>query len=101
MSNALVGQSIDVDLGMFVPRLSFVSDNEMRLQAKIGPTEIDEVVPVAVAKLRPDVFVVAWTESSGNFVVQVHDRAAGTVVNHARLADGQLFQVEGTVRAAV
>ena len=97
-SSSLTGRSFDVDLGPFVPRFSFLSDEKMHLQARIGPTIVDEVVAVHVASVRPNVFVVAWTEASGNFVVQVQDHDTGIVHNHARLADGQVFQAQGAIK---
>jgi hypothetical protein len=97
-NSTLAGHSFDVDLGPFVPRLSFLNDTQMRLQAKIGPTTIDEVVTIDVTTVRTNVFVVAWTEKSGNFIVQVQDHERGIVHNHARLADGQLFQARGAIK---
>ena len=95
----LAGRAIDVDLGPFIPRLTFLTDRRMRLQAQIGPNTIDEVVAVDVKSVRPDVFLVAWSESSGNYVVQLQDYQNGIVHNRARLADGQLFEVEATMKA--
>jgi hypothetical protein len=97
--SSLAGRTFDVDLGPFVPRFSFFANDAMRVQAQIGPDTVDEVVEVDVAMIRPDVFIVVWTEKSGNFVVQVQDHENGVVHNHARLADGQLFQAQGTIRA--
>ena len=95
----LAGRTIDVDLGPFVPRLTFLAGSKMRLQAQIGPNNVDEVVAVDVKASRPDVFLVAWKESGGNYVVQLQDYQNGVVHNRARLADGQVFEVEGTIRA--
>jgi hypothetical protein len=98
MSHAsLAGRAIDVDLGPFVPRLTFLADSRMRLQAQIGPNTVDEIVAVNVQPIRPDVFLVAWAESSGNYIVQLQDYQNGVVHNRARLADGQLFEVEATM----
>lgn len=96
-NSTLNGRTFDIDLGPFVPRLSFLSDTEMRLEAQIGSTTIDEVVAVNIASVRPGLFVVAWTEKSGNFIVQVQDHQSGVVYNQARLADGQLFQAKGSI----
>lgn len=71
----------------------------MRLQAQIGPDTVDEIVKVDVRPIRPEVFLVTWSESSGNYIVQLQDYQNGVVHNRARLADGQLFEVEGTLRA--
>ncbi|MEO7222369.1 MAG: hypothetical protein ABIY37_07835 [Devosia sp.] len=99
MTNAtLAGRAIDVDLGPFVPRLTFLADSRMRLQAQIGPNTVDEIVAVDIKSIRPDVFLVAWSESSSNYVVQLQDYQNGVVHNRARLADGQLFEVEATMR---
>lgn len=90
----LSGRAFD----LFVPRLSFLSDSEARLEARIGPNIIDEVIAVEVATVRPDVYVVSWVEGSGNFIVQLQDHANGVVHNRARLADGQIFSATGTIR---
>jgi hypothetical protein len=97
-NTTLAGRAFDVDLGPFVPRLSFLGEGKMRLQAQIGPTTVDEIVPVDVTDIRPDVFLVTWKESSGNYIVQLQDHQNGVVHNRARLADGNLFEVEGTIR---
>lgn len=101
MTNAtLAGRAFDVDLGPFVPRLTFLADSKMRLQAQIGPATVDEIVAVDIRNVRPDIFLVTWTESSGNYVVQLHDHQNGVVHNRARLADGNVFEVEGKLRPA-
>lgn len=94
----LAGRAFDVDLGPFVPRLTFLEESRMRLQAQIGPAMIDEVVTVDVRAVRPDVFLVAWAESSGNYIVQLQDHQNGIVHNRAKLADGKVFEVEGRIR---
>jgi hypothetical protein len=94
----LAGRSFDCDFGSFVPRLTFGAGKALRVQARLGETEIDQTVEAEVAGVRPDVFVVAWVEDNGNFVVQLQDHASGVVHNHARLADGQVFRAEGRLR---
>jgi hypothetical protein len=96
----LNGRSFDVDLGPFIPRLTFLAEDKMRLQAQIGPATVDEVIPVDVRDIRPDVFLVSWQETNGNYIVQLQDHQNGVVHNRARLADGNLFEVEGTIRPA-
>ena len=96
----LAGRSFDVDLGPFVPRLTFLGGSKMRLQARVGPATIDEIVSVGVKDIGPELFLVSWTESSGNYIVQLQDHQNGVVHNRARLADGKLFEVEGTIRSA-
>ncbi len=96
----LAGKSFDCDLGPFVPRLSF-RDAGLRLQARIGDVEVDETVEVAVTTIRPNVYSMSWTEKSGNFIVHVQDHENMVVHNYARLADGQLFCTQGTIRAVV
>ncbi|MGE0500445.1 MAG: hypothetical protein AB7I79_02185 [Rhizobiaceae bacterium] len=95
---SLVGKPFDCVFGAFVPRLTYRSDNELRVQATIGEMEIDEVVDIGVTRLSPDVVLVSWTERNGNFVVQLQDHANAVVHNVARLADGQLFRGEGEIR---
>lgn len=70
---SLVGKSFDCIFGSFVPRLTILSPSELRVQATIGETLIDEVVKSDLNDVRPGVFVVNWTEQNGTFVVQVQD----------------------------
>jgi hypothetical protein len=65
MTQTLTG-TFDVDLGPFVPRLTFLADGRMLLQAHIGPGTVDDVIPVDVKDIRPGVFLVAWKEARDN-----------------------------------
>lgn len=95
----LAGRSLDCDFGSFVPRLTF-SDNGLRVEVSTPDIKIDEVVDVDVTTVRPRVFAMSWTERSGNFIVQVQDHEKLIVHNYARLSDGQLFCMQGSLRAA-
>lgn len=99
--SALVGRSFDCDFGSFVPRLTFRSGEELRVQAKLGDIDIDQVVTAEVVGVRPDLFIVGWVEDNGNFIVQLQDHAKGVVYNHARLADGQVFRAQGRLQPIV
>ena len=96
----LIGRAIDVDLGPFIVHLNFLDDNRIHVRAKIGDHTIDDTVPVNVQPLQPDLFLVSWLESSGNYIVQLQNYQNGVVQNRARLADGSLFEVEATMKAA-
>ena len=96
--DGLVGQTFDCVFGAFVPRLTFKSTEQLRVQALIGDAEIDQVVAVELTGVRPNVFIVSWVEDNGNFIVQLQDHENGVVHNHARLADGQVFRAEGRLR---
>ncbi|MBY5835177.1 hypothetical protein J3P71_27950 (plasmid) [Rhizobium leguminosarum] len=91
----LVGKSFDCAFDNFAPRLTVLSPTEMRVQATLGETNIDEVVKSAITDVRPGLVVVNWTEQNGNFVVQVQDHQNGVVHNYARMADGQVFCARG------
>jgi hypothetical protein len=79
----LVGRSFDCDLGAFIPRLTFMPGHELRVQAKLGDTDIDQVVKAEVIGVRPDLFIVSWTEDNGNFIVQLQDHAkASFTITH-------------------
>jgi hypothetical protein len=93
----LDGRAIDCLLGPITPRLTF-GQGGLRLQAQIGDQLIDEVVDVEITRVRPGVFAMSWLEKSGNFIVQVQDHEKSIVHNYARLADGQLFCTQGTIR---
>jgi hypothetical protein len=97
---SLAGRAIDVDLGPFVVHLAFLENSSIRIKAQIGDHTIDDTVPVNVQPLQPDLFLVTWLESSGNYIVQLQDYQNGVVHNRARLADGSLFEVEATMKAA-
>lgn len=43
-ASSLVGKSFDCAFGTFAPRLTVLSPTELRVQATIGATDIDEVV---------------------------------------------------------
>lgn len=96
---SLVGKTFDCAFGSFVPRLTVLSPTELRVQATIGAAQIDEVVKSEVTGVRPDVFIMSWTEQSGTFVVQVQDHQNKIVHNYARLADGQLFCAQGAIQS--
>lgn len=96
---SLVGKTFDCAFGPFVPRLTVLSPTELRVQATIGATEIDEVVKSDLTGLRPGLFIMSWTEQSGNFIVQVQDHENNIVHNYARLADGQLFCAQGATQS--
>ena len=96
--DALVGQTFDCVFDAFVPRLTFKSTGQLRVQALIGGVEIDQLVPVELTGVRPNVFIVSWVEDNGNFIVQLQDHENGVVHNHARLADGQVFRAEGRLQ---
>jgi hypothetical protein len=95
----LVGKIFDCAFGPFVPRLTVLSPTELRVQATIGVTEVDEVVKCDLTGVRPGLFIMSWTEQSGNFVVQVQDHENKVVHNYARLADGQVFCAQGVIQA--
>lgn len=100
-AHMLVGQTFDCAFTGFVPRLTFRSADSMRVEATIGETHIDETVKVEVTAVRPNLFIMNWTEKNGNFVVQVQDHDNGVVHNYARLADGSLFCAQGDIRPVV
>jgi hypothetical protein len=97
-AHTLVGQTFDCAFAGFAPRLTFRTADEMRVQAMIGDTRIDETVRVDVTAVRPNLFIMSWTEKNGNFVVQLQDHESRVVHNYARLADGNLFCAQGDIR---
>lgn len=95
---SLVGKTFDCAFGPFVPRLTVLSPTELRVQATTGATQIDAVVKSDLTSVRPSLFIMSWTEQSGNFVVQVQDHDNNVVHNYARLADGQQFCAQGDIQ---
>ncbi len=100
MTQQLNGRAFTVDLGAIVPRLTFMGDGRMRVEADLGAQMVDELVDVDVVEVAPRLLMVSWTESSGVFVVQVQHHAAGRVHNRARLPNGEVFRAEGALSAA-
>ena len=98
LNSNLIGRSFDLHLGGFIPRLTFLDAASIRVQAIIGGTVVDEVVSVTMASIRPNVFLIGWTESSGTFVTQLQDHEAGLVHNHARLPNGHAIRVQGAIK---
>jgi hypothetical protein len=98
LPTSLLGKTFDCAFGSFTPRLTVLSPTTLHVQAVIGETRIDEVVNSDLKAIRPGVFVLSWTEQSGNFIVQVQDHDTSTVHNYARLADGQLFCAQGVIQ---
>jgi hypothetical protein len=96
--DSLVGRTFDCVFDAFVPRLTFKSSEQLRVQALIGDAEIDQLVRVELTAVRPNVFIVSWVEDNGNFIVQLQDHEKGVVHNHARLADGQVFRAQGKLQ---
>ena len=76
---SLIGKVFDCSFGEFVPRLTVLSPTELRVQATIGGTEINEIVEFDVASVRPGLFIMSWTEQNGTFVVQVQDHDSKVV----------------------
>ena len=93
----LAGRRLDCVFGAFVPRLTF-EPGGLHIEVSTPEMQIDEVVDVEVTTVRPHVFSMSWTERSGNFIVQVQDHEKSIVHNYARLADGQLFCMQGDLR---
>jgi hypothetical protein len=96
----LSGRAIDCLLGPITPRLTF-KPGSLHIHLQVGDHVIDEDVEVEVARVRPHVFAMSWLERSGNFIVQVQDYEKAIVHNYARLASGELFCTQGTIRPVV
>jgi len=94
----LVGKTFECAFGPFVPRLTVLSPPELRVQATTGANDIDEVAKSHLTDARPGLFIMSWTEQSGNFIVQGQDHGNKVVHNYARLADGQVFCAQGAIQ---
>ena len=93
----LLGKSFDCAFDMFTPRLRF-HPGGLHLLTTEGAVQIDETVEAHITALQPQLLMLHWVESSGVFVVHIHDYVAMKVHSVARLPDGQILAVDGTLQ---
>jgi hypothetical protein len=90
------GHSYSVDFGRSKFRLDFTSDKEMTFTSLVDPTTT-ETVKIAVTQLRPNLFMVAWTEKAGNRVVHVEDFEHMVIYTNIVRKDGTFVRLKGSI----
>jgi hypothetical protein len=102
MKNSLTGNRFLADLGSFKAELFFESDDSLvfRIAEGGGPSEPGhtEKVQIAIAEVRPRVYMVAWKEATGATVTHVEDHENGVLYSNATLPDGSFYTMKGTIR---
>lgn len=97
-SRDFTGKSYKVDFGMFQFRLDFTSPQDMEwAQIKadgLGPKNAERITRVEV---RPNVYMVYWTEKTGTRVTHVQDFARGIVHTNIATADGAFHNLTGSL----
>lgn len=96
-----MGSRFKMDVDVLKTELYFESDNSMvftiidggSLQKK-GHSERVETV---IAEIHPQVYMVAWNESSGATVTHVEDHENWIIYSKATLPDGSFYKMKGTI----
>ena len=101
-NTAVIGHSYKVDFGQAQFRLNFHSETEMSFVslAPNGTAPQGQTVKVAITRtqIRPNVFMVYWTEPSlGNTVVHVQDFENSKVWTNITMPGGKFLNLAGTL----
>lgn len=101
MKNNLTGNRFLADLGDFKSELFFESDDTLIFRIADGGGPADpghtEKVQIAIAEIRPQVYMVAWKEATGATVTHVEDHENGILYSNATLPDGSFYTMKGTI----
>ncbi|MGF7043007.1 MoaF-related domain-containing protein [Mucilaginibacter lappiensis] len=101
MKNNLTGNRFLADLGAFKAELFFESDDSLtfKIVEGGGPGEPGhtEKVQIAIAEIRPQVYMVAWNEATGATVTHIEDHENGILYSNATLPDGSFYTMKGTI----
>lgn len=97
----VIGNSFKVDFGQLVFRLDFHSETRMTWQALNAhgqPAGQDMTVTIHRTEVRPNVFMVYWSEPAlGATVVHVQDFDNDKVWTNITTKDGQFINLAGTL----
>lgn len=89
-----VGLVFDVRFEAFSARLTTLPDQRLRFEIPQGPYAKSETVDIAIALIRPGLFLVSWVEAGGATVVHLEDFARGHLHSHATLPDGTFLRMD-------
>ena len=101
MSIVVVGKNFKVDFGEHVFKLEFHSETQMTWTA-LGPgdqpTAQKMTVTISRTPIRPNVFMVYWSEPAlGSTVVHVQDFENGKVWTNITMPNGKFVNMVGTL----
>jgi ABC-type lipoprotein release transport system permease subunit len=57
-----------------------------------------ETVEIKLTELRPQLYMITWTEKNGNTVTQIQDHGKEVVYNNWTLPGGEFVHANGTLR---
>lgn len=101
MKYPLTGKTFRMETDFLKVKLFFESDKTLVFTIEGGDlTAIGhtEKVETTVAEIRPNIYMVAWKESSGATVTHVEDHENGIVYSNATLPDGNFYTMKGTIQ---
>lgn len=91
------GHVYDVDFGGDLRfRLNFKSETEATYTSLTDP-EDSENVSLSVTKLRPNLFMVSWTEKAGDTVVHIEDFENLVIYTNITTRDGAFIRKKGPI----
>ena len=94
----MAGRSYKVNFGVKAFRLDFASRKKMTwapiTENGLGQPHTEAITMI---EIRPDVYMVYWTEEAGNRVVHVEDFARGLVRTNIAGPDGGFLNLTGTL----
>jgi hypothetical protein len=92
------GLQYDVVFDAFTPRITFLSDTQLKVEIVSGVDNgMTEVVNYSKAELRPGLFSLSWQEKSKLTVVHVEDFRASTSHAYVTLPDGTFLHLTGSI----
>jgi hypothetical protein len=93
-----VGHVFEIAFDAFQPRLTILSDNQLRIEILGGMSAgMVEVVDYTASNLRPGLFVISWQEESRMTIVHVEDFAEGLSRAHVTLPDSTFMRFTGQI----
>ena len=92
----VIGNKFQVNFGGdFVFQLDFQTTDQMTWSPLKGDTKELHPEKITMTEIRPDVYMVYWSEKEGNGVVHVEDFANGKAYTNIAAPDGQFFNLNG------
>ncbi|HTP40777.1 MAG TPA: hypothetical protein VMI92_14520 [Steroidobacteraceae bacterium] len=87
------------DIGVATIEHQLRPDGQLHYRVLSGPhAGNEEVVPLDIVRLRPQVFLVSWQEAAGITVVHVEDFENQRFHSRATLPGGRLMRTGGEMR---
>lgn len=92
-----VGLEMDVSYPDFQVSLTLLSATQLKFEIKDGPFARTEIVDIQVVPLGNSLFAVSWQEKDGATVAHVQDYDRGLIYSYAKLPDGRILRMIGTL----